>query len=81
MSGISTLSGSFSTDTSVNSPIWIAADSGQKRTCTFASGAPHALQGVHREGNARVRAFLTAPGGRRQVIESPGKSQHRPVPR
>ena len=29
MSGISTLSGSFSTDTSVNSPIWITADSGQ----------------------------------------------------
>ena len=62
MSGISTLSGSFSPDTSVNSLIWITADSGQKRTCTFASGAPDALQGVHREGNARARAFLTCTG-------------------
>ena len=30
----------------------------EKRTYTFAPGALHTLQDVHRDRNARVRAFL-----------------------
>jgi hypothetical protein len=44
----------------------------QKRTYTFASDALHTLQRVHRDGNARARAFPTDAGadGRARFHES-----------